>query len=546
MNKSPYLYLRSNSSVYWVKKRVPKELQNCKHPFLLSGKGRVRAFFYKSTGASDLRTANRVCARIIAEWDKLFDAILLEHKSLSALDNTSGVEDGIPVDLSAFGEHKRHLAIEIGAAREYIVKARQDPQFIVENQRRILVDAGAMAKSGWPDNWFERSEYATIQHDIDMAGDFDAMADMVESNVAGFGGYTMEAVNASREARRYVLSEEKMTFGEAVHLYMVKRKAEASRLSHVKTQEATIKLFASLLPSDYKTALENITGTHAVKFASIVGLRWDKLTTQKNRLSHVSAVFEFAKKSLKAVQVNPFEGYEAMLPRNGSKAKLNSRNRAFSEEQLVELLNGLFKFSVKSRSAASVGIFPAAVVALYTGMRLEEVSRIEVGDIRVERGVDYLDIDESKSDAGVRRVPLNRGSKLVLKWLADNKSKPSEQYLFEGLVMYDNRRSKKMSDSFSRWKRSNLDWAKLENEYTFHSFRSTVATCLDRASLPVDYQSLILGHVDGRSSLAQRVYSDGKTLEQLASAVKEVDYGDDVLHLCESLLQKLSGVGKVQ
>lgn len=513
---------------------------------LLSNKGQTRPFLYRSTGTSDLRTANKVAARIIAEWDRLFDSILLELNSGAKLAdaNVSAVADEIPVDLTALGEHKRHLAVEIGAARQYILRARLDPQIITDTQNQILKNAGGIAHVTWPDDWEQRNEYATIQHDINMAGDFEAMADMVEANVAGFGGNTMAAVNAAKEARRWVLSDSGMTFGEAVHLYIVKRKAEASRLSHVTTQEATIKLFSSLLPSGYRTRLDHVTGTHAVEFANIVSLRWDSHTTKKNKLSQVSAVFNFAKKSLKAIQVNPFEGYEEMLPRNGSKPKRNSRNRAFSNEQLTELLNVLFSFSAKSSGIASRSILPAAIVGMYTGMRLEEISRIEVGDIRVEKEIEYLDIDESKSEAGERRVPLNRGSKLILEWLAANKQRSNDGYLFEGLVTYDNRRSKKMSDSFSRWKRKNLEWAKVKNEYTFHSFRSTVATCLDRANLPVDFQSLILGHVDGRSSLAQRVYSDGKTMEQLASAVKEVDYGDDVFQLCESLLEALSGESK--
>ena len=539
MKQSPHIYSRSGSSIYWVKKRVPKGLSGSRHPALLTKKGTVKEFLSRSTGTADRRAANKVANGIVAEWDALFDELTLALKApiLPKYD--------FPFDLSAITEeHREYIALQIGAAREYYLSAKNHPNKQYERIDAVWNGAGDIVRDGIVDKddpLFD--EYINVLAEMDLASDFEGMFDIVQSDVIGFGGPSAHAL--ARKVDTYLRSEAGgLTLEQVVNRYMAKREADNSRPSHLVGQRATIKLFASLLPQGLKTPIAEISGANAVDFAALVASKWQVHKTRQNKLSEISSVFNYARKALKEISANPFDGYDDMLPRQKTRVKSNSRNRGFTGQQLCEVLNWLSVCSKKGRSASALNLLPAAMLAAYTGMRLEEISRIKLGDLKNDGEYDYLDITESKSEAGERRIPLNRGSRLVLAWLRGNKVDTKSAYLIEGLSEYDNRRSKKMSDTFSRWKADGLEWAGVKNEYTFHSFRSTAATCLDRADLPVEYQSLIIGHVDGRNTLLQKVYSEGKRMDQLVDAAQYIDYGDDVLKLCAELLSELAGVRK--
>jgi integrase len=47
------------------------------------------------------------------------------------------------------------------------------------------------------------------------------------------------------------------------------------------------------------------------------------------------------------------------------------------------------------------------VVAMFTGMRLNEIVSLTVGQIRKAAGVEFTDITEAETDAGIRHVPLH-------------------------------------------------------------------------------------------------------------------------------------------
>ena len=72
--------------------------------------------------------------------------------------------------------------------------------------------------------------------------------------------------------------------------------------------------------------------------------------------------------------------------------------------------------------------------------------------------------------------------------------------------------------------------------YTFHSFRSTAITALDRGEVSNDFISLLVGHEDGRGTLAKSVYSAGRTMRSLVEPASKIDYGDELYNVAVKLL----------
>jgi len=507
---------------------VPKSLGNCGDKRLLYKSGKRREFFQQSTKTADRRMANKVAMQIVNSWDHLFKSI---EQSLLAVDSeVNKVARTLPFDLSFLGEHEEYVTDLLLGEREYILAARRQPEVIEDRVRAITLGASDILDGECPDDEVGINEFGTTVAYMDFARDLNGLASYVCSQITGYAKGTLRSRAISDAAEAWLLSDDLMTFGQVVERYLVKRKQDVVRLSHVKTQENTINRFADRLPNGFSTPVQAVSGVDANDFADYVCTSWHAYKTRENRLSHVSAVFNYAKKTLKVISTNPFDGYRSMIPKDNKRHILNDRNVAYSDEQLIEVFTELSAYSSGGRSSYTRGLFGACAMALYTGMRMEEVARIEVKDFKESDGIKYLDIDEAKSGAGIRKVPLNRGALLVYSWLISVKQ-DSSGYIFEGLASYDGRRSKKLSDAFSRFKKSKLKWADKNNEYTFHSFRSCAATKIDQAETPIEYASLILGHEDGRQTLAKKVYSSGKTMRQLQDAAEKIDYGDEVYDL---------------
>lgn len=536
---SPYLIKRRDSPYYWVKKRIPTALVG--HPELLSKKGNPREFLQVSTKTSDRRKANHIAAVQVAQWEKLFNR-LMGNEQATSFDDYGG-EMEIPENLDFVGEHRRMVEAMLRAQKSFVMKSRNDPSYIAKSEQSDAewIDEFLEGKPDGEGLWTDEVKEMMARMAITPPISDEELRNHVQQEILSVCGKRASDFVKAKRLANWVVQDYPMTFGEAASRYLAIREESASRKVHVKNQEKAIALFANeCLPNGYKTPVENVTGVHVADFAKLVVAKWEARQTRINKLSAVSAVFNYAKRVIKVINVNPFEGYIDHLPKDVERKKKNAVNVAYSREQLVQMFPPLQNFSNTAKSPEAKYVFPSSVLALYTGMRIEEIACLKVVDIQKVNSIDVIEIGKSKTAAGERVIPINKGAKLAIEWLQDFKSQEDDPYLLEGLKVYDNRRSHKLSDRFSTWKRKEMNFGSEKQIYTFHSFRSCVATALDNADLPIDYQSLILGHEDGRSTLAQTVYSSGKRLEKLKDAADKIDYGPKVYKLCKELLSDLS------
>ena len=161
-------------------------------------------------------------------------------------------------------------------------------------------------------------------------------------------------------------------------------------------------------------------------------------------------------------------------------------------------------------------------LALVTGARLDELCALKTSDVHKREDGWWIDIQQGKTQAAVRKVPVHDSATHVLE-----RRKSSRGFLFEGLVPGgpDKKRSWNVSKAFGHYTHT-LDLK--EERQTFHSLRNTFVEVMEGAEVPLSTIELIIGHA--RQSLALGGYSKGQRV-QLRDAVNKLHYAADVMRL---------------
>jgi integrase len=204
---------------------------------------------------------------------------------------------------------------------------------------------------------------------------------------------------------------------------------------------------------------------------------------------------------LEAIEVVPEDS--APFNRLGLKSGGSSSWLPYTPEEAVRL-----------RKAAEGDAQLADVIrmAMYTGARREELCSLKVEHVKEDR----FEIVDAKTKAGVRTVPTHRHlSKTIERLVKDSE----DGYVLSGLKPNANGdRGDAIGKRFSRLKRS-LGFSDL---HTFHSWRGTVITMLERAGVPESTVQDIVGHQ--RSTLTGRTYSGKSTFEMRRNALDKLAY----------------------
>jgi len=151
-------------------------------------------------------------------------------------------------------------------------------------------------------------------------------------------------------------------------------------------------------------------------------------------------------------------------------------------------------------------------LAMYTGARREELCSLKIEHVKEDR----FEIVDAKTEAGIRTVPIHQKlSKTIKRLLRDSK----DGYVLSGLTPNANGdRGDAIGKRFTRLKRS----LSFDDRHTFHSWRGTVITLLERAGVPEGTVQDIVGHE--RSTLAGSTYSGKSTFEMRRSALAKLAY----------------------
>lgn len=200
---------------------------------------------------------------------------------------------------------------------------------------------------------------------------------------------------------------------------------------------------------------------------------------------------------------NPFIGFHEKL-RPG-------KNQLGYLPWTIEEMERLFSPTPRRTDLAEV-----MVVALHTGMRINEIAALTVGDIREAEGVAYIEVKDAKTEAGNRQVPLHPR----IAWLGRLTGKPSVRVWpgFNGEGP-GKKPGQDASREFSRFKSARgFD----NRRKVFHSFRKNVTEIMERQSVSENEWAQVLGHERGFTY--GRYSPNGITLARKAELIGLIEY----------------------
>lgn len=285
------------------------------------------------------------------------------------------------------------------------------------------------------------------------------------------------------------------------------------------------------LPADYGKAAE-FRGQSIAEIERLDGERGGKAErlstrTVKRHFSALSGFWRWALAEKLAVD-NPFVGF--VFP---SALRANEQRDMWAEEELVALFSTPVWagcLSPTRRSAAGELVIKdekywLPLIALYSGLRQEEIAQLHLEDIRRVDGYLVFDINgrsprKLKNRNAVRKVPVH--SQLIRLGLLDRiqaQQKSGEVLLFSDLK--PGGADKRLGHAFSKWfARYRQDVGIYRRGLDFHSFRHTATTLMQRAGVGIAAIDELTGHATPGETAR---YSHGMTMQQLSDAIETIE-----------------------
>ena len=172
------------------------------------------------------------------------------------------------------------------------------------------------------------------------------------------------------------------------------------------------------------------------------------------------------------------------------------------------------------------------LIALYSGMRLNEICQLYLDDIKVSKGVWYFDISDERKDQHIknsqskRLVPIH--SKLLELGIIEyaNKvrevkvnNKHQDRLFYQLNYSVKNHYIQAISQWFGRYlKKIGID----SRSKVFHSFRHTVKPYLRDAGISKEYQNLLCGWIGDDEG--ERTYGGNVSIKKLYSELSKLKY----------------------
>ena len=205
-------------------------------------------------------------------------------------------------------------------------------------------------------------------------------------------------------------------------------------------------------------------------------------------LGCLKGLFDYSiKNGLRMEQANPVDG---MYIKN-SKKQLKARDQFYEDD-----LKTIFDWVNYKKFAKKPDYFWGPLICLYTGMRPEEITTLEIKNIRQDDGIYFFQVKDAKTPAGVRPIPIH--SQLIKMGLFDYLDKIKEkEKLFWYLKNGHNGTKKNLSRNFSEY----LGEIEVkQDDNCFYSLRHTVITRLVARKVNNSTIYVLSGHVSDKST----------------------------------------------
>jgi integrase len=226
--------------------------------------------------------------------------------------------------------------------------------------------------------------------------------------------------------------------------------------------------------------------------------------TMNRHMAALKSLWDWARRQGHCEGDNPFDGFYRKL----TPGRNVSPYVPWEESEI-----GMMLASPPSRR----DLLEVILVGMHSGMRLDEIASLTWGQVQEEDGITYFQVEDAKTPAGNRQVPLHP----ALSWLKERTRGAPGERLWPAFNL-EGPGKKPGADAgrdFSRYK-TGLGFK--SRTKAFHSFRKTVTRIMERAGVPENEWAQVFGHERG---FTYRVYNpDGVTLARKAELMGLISY----------------------
>ena len=251
------------------------------------------------------------------------------------------------------------------------------------------------------------------------------------------------------------------------------------------------------------------------------------------------------------IERNPAKGLRVIDP-----VRRRDKRSPFSTDQLRLIFNApLYRgcvddewhYSEPGPNRPRRGRFWVPLIALFSGMRLNEICQLDTDDIRTVDGVDCFSVSEGafsgendkrlKTASSERFIPVHPTlAEIGFMVFVAERRRSGDKKLFADLPMST---SGYFSDPFSKWFRRFLEKSGATQAKTcFHSFRHCFRDALRDGRIDHDVALALGGWSSGsgkEGTETAEAYGRGFRVATLFEALKQIDYPSlDLRHLCQS------------
>ena len=231
--------------------------------------------------------------------------------------------------------------------------------------------------------------------------------------------------------------------------------------------------------------------------------------TIQNYISALAQIWDLARNRYHdAPQDNPWRGH-------GLEAKSSKVSyEVFTHVELAKVFTAL---------EGDEEMQAVTLIGMYSGMRLNEICSLCVGNIREIEGVLCFEVTEGKTKSAARIIPVHSR---IIDLVESLLQKPHNGFLFYRASIIDRadgKRSTWHTQRFTRAKRLALGEVGTERK-VFHSLRHEVAQQLDRNQVPEDRIALLMGHERGKTETFKTYSKNAASPVELSKYVELVSY----------------------
>ncbi len=286
------------------------------------------------------------------------------------------------------------------------------------------------------------------------------------------------------------------------------------------------------LPANHTKKYPGLAVMEAIDRGANDGAPVIALKTQRLYVELLKTFFEWAE-SEDLVEVSPARKTPLPKGRAGERAgfSIEELNIIFHAPLYTGCRDDENGYSFRGDARPRRHRFWIPLIALYSGMRVQEIALLRRRDLRREWDVDFFDLVEDrlsgrtlKTRGSIRRVPVHP-MLIKIGLLHYAATLPEDAYLFPDLVKNANDPADSVSKWFGRFLHS-LDIT--DPSLVFHSFRHTFATGCRASGISREQQEAIGGWVYRGTSGGY----GSQSLPALADALARLEFkGLDLRHL---------------